>query len=140
MQLVVETILDIDMDDLEFFVLALKLTLHVGHEVDPFKQLKYHQAHQVMVQKISYRQDFNMKFGQIAMIRDGEKFSCAIAFSSVNFKLKDKCVRGWIWDSYEPVSLTAREVILIKNTYVPHLALKSFKNKGLVDRIEYVND
>ena len=135
-----ETILEIDMDDLEYFVEALKLELNLGHEIDAFKQLRYHQAHQVMVHRISYRQDFNMKFGQIAMIRDGEKFSCAIAYSSVNFKLKDKCVRGWIWDSYEPVSLTAREVSLIKNTYMPHQALKSFKNKGLVDRIEYVND
>ena len=132
-----ETILEIDINHLEEFVEELKYKFNLGHEVDAFKQLKYRLAHQVMVQKISYKQDFTMKYGQIAMIREGNKFSCAIAFKSVNFKLKDECISGCIWNTYLPVDLNAVEVNLIKNTFLPHEALKSFKKEGLVERIKY---
>ena len=94
-----------------------------------------------MICNINYASEFSMKYGHVAMINNGDTFSCAIVIYDVKFKLKDECIEtGMLWwkeVKYEPVSLTPRCVQLIQNSYLPHVALKAFKNEGLIQAIEY---
>ena len=100
-----------------------------------FRELKNRGAHGKLIHEINYAGNFNMKYGYIVMTRNEEKFDCAIVLYTINFKLKPKLVRGWIYNSTEEVTLTLGEIEAIKTNYLPMKAIEGFRKEGLVQRI-----